>query len=253
MTDDEMNAGDMDHVEMPDVANDETLRDVVAALSALPVVKESDIQAIVARAAAQAAEGGRRTGRGSSARPNRDPREPAGVIPLRPSRPRWFTSIPLAAAAALVLAAGIGGFLLSNAVSGRGTTGTTGTTGATGTGGAVATFDAAPAHDAGSLPVSTVAADPSAEAPVVTQFVLDAPAAAAVSLVGAFNGWDADATPLVRDAATGLWTVSLPLAPGRHVYAFMVNDSTLTLDPRAPATSDPELGAIGSVILVGTP
>lgn len=243
MTDDEMNERELDHVDMPDVANDETLRDVVAALSALPVVKESDIQAIVARAAAESAESGRRGGQRWSARPAREAREPAGVIPMRPSRPRWFTSVPLAAAAGLVLAAGVGGFLLSSMV-GSGTAGVRGP---------AATADAPRTATEGPLPVSTVAADPAAEAPIMTQFVLDAPAAAAVSLVGAFNGWDAAATPLVRDPSTGLWSVSLPLAPGRHVYAFMVDGRTLTLDPRAPEAVDPELGTSGSVLLVGTP
>lgn len=222
MTDDEMNHDEMDHVDMPDVATDETLRDVIAALSVLPVVKESDIQAIVARAAA----------------------EPARVIPLQPSRPRWFTSVPLAAAAGLVLAAGVGGFLLSNMVGNRGSAVTPG---------AVASVDASAPGSATAMQVNAAAADPAVEAPIMTQFVLDAPAAAGVSLVGAFNGWDASATPLVRDPATGLWSVSLPLAPGRHVYAFMVDGRTLTLDPRAPATNDPELGTSGSVILVGTP
>lgn len=244
MTDDQMNDRELEHVEMPDIANDETLRDVVAALSALPVVKESDIQAIVARAAAESAETRRRSGHRWGARPARDGREATNVIPLRPSRPRWFTSIPLAAAAGLVLAAGVGGFLLSNMVGGRGTPAAAGS---------VASADSPAAPTGNALQVNATAADPAAEAPIMTQFVLDAPAAAEVSLVGAFNGWDADATPLVRDPATGLWSVSVPLAPGRHVYAFMVDDSTLTLDPRAPSASDPELGTSGSVILVGTP
>ena len=187
------------------------LRDVIAALSVLPVVKESDIQAIVARAAA----------------------EPARVIPLQPSRPRWFTSVPLAAAAGLVLAAGVGGFLLSNMVGNRGFAVTPG---------AVASVDASAPGSATAMQVNAAAADPAVEAPIMTQFVLDAPAAAGVSLVGAFNGWDASATPLVRDPATGLWSVSLPLAPGRHVYAFMVDGRTLTLDPRVN-DSDPEGGA----------
>lgn len=246
MTDDEMNEHEMDHVDMPDVASDETLRDVVAALSAIPVVRESDIQAIVARAAAESAETGRRSGHRWTSRPardTRDAREPAGVMPLRPLRPRWFTPVPLAAAAGLVLAAGVGGFLLSNMVGGSGTAG--------GAGAVAVQAPAAGGSDA--LPVNAVAADPAAEAPIVTQFVLDAPGAAEVSLVGAFNGWDAAATPLARDPGTGLWTVSLPLAPGRHVYAFMVDGRTLTLDPRAPEARDPELGTSGSVILVGTP
>ena len=199
---------------------DGTLRDAIVALSALPAVSEADVQRIVARAAA-----------GGS----------ADVVPLQPRR-RWFGAMPLAAAAGLVLAAGIGGFVLRGVTEGRDAPAA-----------AVATTAAGSGIPAGAPTVSQVAGNSRLEAPIATQFVLDAPAAARVSVVGAFNSWDAAATPLQRDAISGLWTVTLPLAPGRHVYAFMVNDTALTLDPRAPVTRDPELGTTGSVILVGTP
>jgi hypothetical protein len=88
---------------------------------------------------------------------------------------------------------------------------------------------------------------------VPTQFILDAPRATRVSLVGDFNSWDAAAVPLVRDSSSGIWTVTLPLVPGRHAYAFLVDGSTLTLDPRAPTTQDPEFGTPSSVVLVGAP
>lgn len=234
MTDDDMSIDDM-----PDVNDDETLRDVLAALSPLPAVAESEVQRIVARAAAEAAETGRRGGhRWSAARPGRDMRDPA-VSPVQASR-RWYTSVPMAAAATMVLAAGIGGFALRDATR-RGATSPAAP--------AAASSDARAASSG--VAVSASIPDARAEAPIATQFVLDAPDAARVSLVGAFNSWDGDATPLVRDPATGLWTVTVPLVPGRHVYAFMLNDSTLTLDPRAPETRDPDFGTPGSVILVG--
>lgn len=223
--------------EMPDVQDDETLRDVVAALGALPPVSEADVQRIVSRAAAQAAETGRRGAhRWTSTWSSREARE--GDVASLHARPQWLRAMPIAAAAALVLAAGIGGFLLRGVTARDGASGTA----------AVASAD--PPAPTG-MELTPVAAAPNAEMPIQTQFVLDATAASRVSLVGAFNGWDATATPLVRDAGTGLWTVTLPLAPGRHVYAFMVDDTVLTLDPRAPSTQDPELGTRGSVVLVG--
>lgn len=228
----------MNEDEMPGFGNDETLRDVIASLGKLPPVSESDVQAIVARAAAEAAESGRRSEHRWAARPLRDARSAATLA--RPARPRWFAPMPMAAAAALVLAAGIGGFMLRGSIPGSAPQ-------------AAQVAVERRATSSGAAMATSVAADPSAEAPLATQFVLEAPAAASVSLVGAFNSWDADATPLVHDPATGLWTVTVPLAPGRHVYAFMVDDTVLTLDPRAPATRDPELGTSGSVILVGTP
>lgn len=89
------------------------------------------------------------------------------------------------------------------------------------------------------------------EAPVATQFVLDAARASSVALVGDFNGWDSAAMPLVRDSATGAWSTVVAVTPGRHVYAFLVDGKTWTLDPRAPKTKDSDYGTEQSVIIVG--
>lgn len=89
------------------------------------------------------------------------------------------------------------------------------------------------------------------DAPIVTQFVVDLPHARTVSLVGDFNDWNPAATPLVRHPASGRWTAEVPLTPGRHRYAYMMNDSVLTLDPEAPRAVDPDFGSPSSVILVG--
>ena len=48
------------------------------------------------------------------------------------------------------------------------------------------------------------------------------PNAKAVFLCGDFNSWSILATPLRLDA-TGRWTVSVSLAPGRHEYRFLVD------------------------------
>ena len=50
-----------------------------------------------------------------------------------------------------------------------------------------------------------------------------------------------------------MWSVVLPVVPGRHLYAFIVDDSALTLDPRAPRAKDPSLGVESSVVMVGKP
>jgi len=88
--------------------------------------------------------------------------------------------------------------------------------------------------------------------PIPTQFVLSAPKAARVSLVGEFNDWDPARAPLAREAG-GAWSIVVPLLPGRHVYAFVVDDSLWTLDPRAARVNDPDFGRPGSVVLVGRP
>ena len=85
------------------------------------------------------------------------------------------------------------------------------------------------------------------------QVVLRAPAARRVSVVGDFNSWDTDAGAMSRDPETGLWSRTLALRPGRHVYAFIVDDSLWMRDPRSPAAEDKDFGRPGSVLLVGQP
>jgi len=89
--------------------------------------------------------------------------------------------------------------------------------------------------------------------PLPVELVLRAPAAHHVSVVGDFNGWDANANTLARDPASGLWSGTLTLRPGRHVYAFLVDDSIWMRDPRMPQAHDADFGRPGSVLLVGQP
>jgi len=88
-------------------------------------------------------------------------------------------------------------------------------------------------------------------APIPTQFVFDG-RARRVTLVGDFNNWDPRATPLEQEPRSTLWSVTVPMQRGRHVYAFLV-DSVWTIDKRAPVARDPDFGVTGSVILVGRP
>ena len=89
-----------------------------------------------------------------------------------------------------------------------------------------------------------------ASATTAVQFVVVAPGARTVSLVGDFNNWDARLTPM-RGAPDGrLWTVTIPLSVGRHRYAFLVNGSRWQADPSAPRAQD-DFGAPSSVVTVG--
>ncbi len=90
-----------------------------------------------------------------------------------------------------------------------------------------------------------------ARAPV--QLVFRAPSARSVRVVGDFNAWDKERAPMTRDAESGLWSATLLLRPGRHVYAFVVDDTLWMRDPRATAAPDADFGRPGSVLLVGRP
>ena len=91
------------------------------------------------------------------------------------------------------------------------------------------------------------------EAPIKWQFVLDAPRAKSVTVVGDFNAWDGSKTPLERDSASGVWSALVDVHPGRHVYAFLVDGKTWTLDPNAPRTKDLDYGTQQSVLMAGMP
>jgi hypothetical protein len=45
--------------------------------------------------------------------------------------------------------------------------------------------------------------------------------------------------------------VDVPLAPGRHLYAFVVDGTRWTPDPNAPLAPGDDFGAPNSVIMVG--
>lgn len=85
----------------------------------------------------------------------------------------------------------------------------------------------------------------------VVKFVLVAPQAKEVALVGDFNRWDASATPMTRTPTGGTWSVTLPVTPGRHLYAFVVDGTQWLADPTAPLAPEDGFGAANSVLLVG--
>jgi hypothetical protein len=101
--------------------------------------------------------------------------------------------------------------------------------------------------------VRTAASTELDPAPVQQPFVFNNGRAHKVFVVGDFNRWDPTATPMTRSSDGELWSTVIPVVPGRHMYAFMVDDSLFTLDPNAPKTRDPDLGAEGSIIIVGRP
>lgn len=84
-------------------------------------------------------------------------------------------------------------------------------------------------------------------------FVVVAPRATTVSLVGDFNDWDAARTPMQRVRKDeSVWTAVIPLTPGRYRYAFLVDGVRWLPDPAAPAARDDEYGTPSSVLTVGS-
>ena len=106
-------------------------------------------------------------------------------------------------------------------------------------------------------PSATVIARPTARgagalagATAVT-FVFRAPGASRVSLVGDFNGWDLEATPLRRATLGDTWIAQVPLERGLHAYAFVIDGSDWAPDPSAPLAAEASFGRRNSLVVVG--
>jgi hypothetical protein len=84
--------------------------------------------------------------------------------------------------------------------------------------------------------------------PTPVRFVLVAPNASTVTIVGDFNAWSPTATPM-RRSRSGLWSIDLELPSGRHTYGFIV-DGVLRADPGALGSADDDFGVPSSVVLV---
>jgi hypothetical protein len=100
----------------------------------------------------------------------------------------------------------------------------------------------------GGQPLAGVAPQPPVSDTVV-KFVVVAPEASKVRLVGDFNDWSDTQTPMVRVANSGVWTVTLPLTAGRHLYGYLV-DGEWVNDPSAPLAPDDGFGHANSVRIV---
>ena len=81
-------------------------------------------------------------------------------------------------------------------------------------------------------------------------FVLAAPSAREVAVIGSFNGWKTAGWTMRPDPATGLWTLTTALPPGSHEYVFLVDGTTPVTDAAAALSVDDGFGSRNSVLLV---
>ena len=103
-------------------------------------------------------------------------------------------------------------------------------------------------------PVAAVATVVSEQAGVdgthEVRFLFVADSARRVSVAGDFNDWNPTATPLRRAGNGNVWSVVVRVRPGRHLYAFVVNDSMWVSDATAPRAPETEFGGESSVLFV---
>ena len=204
---------------MTDASRDPLVHRAIEELRRLPPVDAAAIQRVVAAAAA------------ARLTPSDD--EPPVLAPYRGRPRRVWSMVGLAAAAALV------GFVVRGAWKPISQPAPV----------AVATT----AASSQPTQVRAASANERESMPVPQQFVFIYRGAHRVALVGDFNRWDPNSAPMNRSPDGEMWSVTLPIAPGRHMYGFMIDDSLFMLDPRMPKARDPDLGAEGSIVLVVRP
>ena len=82
------------------------------------------------------------------------------------------------------------------------------------------------------------------------QFVLVAPGAKSVAVVGDFNDWGLNDSALVATSHEGVWSVTAPVPAGMHHYAFVVDGKQWVADPSAPRSSGDDFGMPSSALVV---
>jgi len=84
---------------------------------------------------------------------------------------------------------------------------------------------------------------------VMVQFMLDAPEASRVQLVGNFSKWDPEGYELSRTAPDAPWVIRIPLEKGKaYTYNFIIDEGKWVPDPKAPARIDDGFGGSGSLL-----
>ncbi len=86
-----------------------------------------------------------------------------------------------------------------------------------------------------------------ASASVLARLALRAPQARQVAVAGDFNGWNPD-TARMRRGQGGVWTVEIPLTPGRRYEYMFVVDGHWVTDPEAPASVEDGFGGRNAVL-----
>lgn len=82
------------------------------------------------------------------------------------------------------------------------------------------------------------------------RFALEAPGSSRVTIVGDFNDWNPESTPLRRTSDAGVWEVVIPLEPGRYRYTFVVDGTRWLPDPAEPPALDEDFGTPTSIVTV---
>ena len=84
---------------------------------------------------------------------------------------------------------------------------------------------------------------------VTVRFILEAPGANRVEVVGDWNGWDPSKDPLTDSDGDGTWETTLHLIRGKEYrYQFLINNADWIADPQAPLKIEDGFGGWNSIL-----
>lgn len=82
------------------------------------------------------------------------------------------------------------------------------------------------------------------------RFVLLAPEAKQVALVGSFNGWARGVISMKMSDGTGLWSVDVPLREGEYTFMYLVDGKRWVTPPMAEDFVTDGFGQTNGVLIV---
>lgn len=100
-------------------------------------------------------------------------------------------------------------------------------------------------------PGADVAAGPDGAPVLYVRFELESTGASSVALAGTFSDWKPRYE--LAETAPGRWTTLVPLRPGVHEYAFVVDGERWVADPGAPRVRDGFGGVNSQISLLPPP
>ncbi|MBH0204008.1 MAG: hypothetical protein HP496_17345 [Nitrospira sp.] len=82
------------------------------------------------------------------------------------------------------------------------------------------------------------------------RFTVLAPGAKQVFLVGSFNGWAKESTPMTALDSSGVWTVDLRLKAGEHTFMYLIDGTRWITPPLAEDFVTDGFGQVNGVVIV---
>ncbi|MDH5668638.1 MAG: isoamylase early set domain-containing protein [Nitrospira sp.] len=82
------------------------------------------------------------------------------------------------------------------------------------------------------------------------RFTFQAQDAKHVSLVGSFNGWSKDASPMKTADGATVWMIDLPLEEGEYTFMYLIDGVQWVTPPSADDFVTDEFGHTNGVVIV---